>query len=117
MCGPGVIAVPSRSLDSVAIRALCPVVSTAGGCDAAFRRIGRFTEDNGDLRCRRRRQSAPISAKDGASDTHGHFVGPSLTFEVDPLPEHEIEIGVAALRRIGGDGPREALRLFVQLSF
>lgn len=39
MCGPRVIARLSRSIDSVAIRALCPVVRSIGGFDAALSKL------------------------------------------------------------------------------
>jgi len=55
MCGPRVIAGLCRAIDSVAIRALGPVVSTIGGFDATLSRFGRVTEDHGDLRGRCRR--------------------------------------------------------------
>lgn len=50
VCEPRVIAAPSRIIDSVAIWALCPVVSNTGGFDAVFRRIGRFAEDYCNMR-------------------------------------------------------------------
>lgn len=56
--GPRVIAVRIRAIDSAAIRACCPVVCTIGGFDAALRWIGRISEDDRDLRCRRARQAA-----------------------------------------------------------
>jgi hypothetical protein len=62
-------------------------------------------------------QSAPLSQDAGASAEHGHFAGPSLTFDLQPSEGTEIEIGFAYLRRLGGDGPSHTGRLFIQLSF
>ncbi len=54
---------------------------------------------------------------DGDGCEHGgHFIGPSLTFEV----EHgagETEIGLAAMRSISGGDAHTVARLFVQLTF
>lgn len=62
-------------------------------------------------------QSAPLSAAGGASAGHGQFAGPSLTLEWEPSDTFEVEVGLAYLRRIAGDGPAGAGRLFVQMSF
>jgi hypothetical protein len=51
----------------------------------------------------------------GATSEHGHFFGPSLTFDIEDASGREIEFGLAALKQIGGDGSRDALRLFIQL--
>lgn len=51
---------------------------------------------------------SPLAIGDG-----GHFLGPALTFET-VLPHGEIEIGIAWLRRIAGEGARDSARLFVQ---
>jgi hypothetical protein len=59
----------------------------------------------------------PAGGDGSAAFEGGHFIGPSLTFEIEPAPEREVEVGVAALRRIGGGGSRNALRLFVQFCF
>lgn len=45
----------------------------------------------------------------------GHFVGPAFTVEQE-MAGSELEIGVAWLHRIDGEGPRDAARLFVQFS-
>lgn len=50
----------------------------------------------------------------------GHFVGPALTLEFEPAEGHggvDTEIGIAGFRRVGGDGPRNLARIFVQLTF
>jgi hypothetical protein len=62
-------------------------------------------------------QSAPLSADTGASAGPGQFAGPSLTLEWEPSEAFEVEIGLAYFRRIAGEGPAGAGRLFVQLSF
>jgi hypothetical protein len=63
-------------------------------------------------------RSAPIwRASMGAEAGEGHRAGPSLTFDFEPAPGREIELGLAYFRRIGGEGPRDIGRAFVQLSF
>lgn len=63
-------------------------------------------------------RSAPIWRASGeAQAARGHLGGPSLTFDLEPAPGREIEIGLAYFRRIAGDGPRDSGRLFLQLSF
>ena len=47
----------------------------------------------------------------------GIAAGPSLTFDFEPAPDREIELGLAYFRRIAGEGPRDSGRVFVQLSF
>lgn len=44
---------------------------------------------------------------------NGHFIGPALTVERE-MADKEVEIGVAWLHRIAGEGPRNSARLFVQ---
>jgi len=58
-------------------------------------------------------QLSPLSG-DGAS---GHFIGPSLTVEWQAGPGAEIELGLALLRRVGGEGPGTTGRVFVQTTF
>ena len=62
--------------------------------------------------CRRRcrlarhrgvRQTAPLWRDPSAAAEHGHFIGPSLSFEWEPAADREVEIGFAYLRRIVGD--------------
>jgi hypothetical protein len=62
-------------------------------------------------------QSAPLWGGVPATDEHGHFAGPSLTFEWEPSAGHELEIGFAYLHRIGGEGARGTGRVFAQLTF
>lgn len=66
-------------------------------------------------------RSAPIwrhaAAGAGTEAAPGHRAGPSLTFDLEPAPGREIELGLAYFRRIAGEGPRDSGRLFVQLSF
>lgn len=45
----------------------------------------------------------------------GQFAGPALTFEHD-MGGAEVEIGLAYQGRIDGEGPRDSLRVFVQLN-
>ena len=44
---------------------------------------------------------------------NGHFIGPAFTVERE-MAGSEIEIGVAWLHRIAGEGPRDFARVFVQ---
>jgi hypothetical protein len=60
---------------------------------------------------------SPVGSDSGGASEGGHFIGPSLTCEIETAPGREVEVGVAALRRISGDGSRNALRLFVQFGF
>lgn len=52
-----------------------------------------------------------------AGAERGQFVGPSLTAEIKTGKNSEIELGLAAFRRVAGDGPRQTVRLFVQAGF
>lgn len=54
--------------------------------------------------------------KGGEHSDHGHFIGPSLTLEFEAAREHEIELGIAALHRISGDGSKATIRLFAQVT-
>ena len=50
----------------------------------------------------------------------GHFVGPALTIELEPVDEAngvETKIGLAWFRRVGGEGSRDSARFFVQVTF
>lgn len=62
-------------------------------------------------------QSAPLWGDAGSAEEHGHFAGPSLTFEWEPSSGHELEIGFAYLHRIAGEGAGSTGRMFAQLSF
>ncbi|HKR24227.1 MAG TPA: hypothetical protein VJS15_03130 [Allosphingosinicella sp.] len=46
----------------------------------------------------------------------GHYVGPAITIEREPARGPEVEIGLAYQRRIGGEGPGDSVRMFVQLT-
>lgn len=61
-------------------------------------------------------QPASVWRDPGARGEDGHFAGPSLTLAWDPSGR-EIEIGLAYLRRLDGEGPTDSGRLFVQLGF
>lgn len=45
----------------------------------------------------------------------GHFAGPALTLEHD-AGAADFEVGLAYQRRLEGEGPRDSMRLFVQVS-
>jgi hypothetical protein len=62
-------------------------------------------------------QSGSLAADPGAAADHGQFAGPSLTLEWEPSDTVEVEIGLAYLHRVAGEGPAGAARFFVQLSF
>lgn len=59
-------------------------------------------------------QAARLS---GSAPAHEHFVGPSLTYELDLGADREAEIGIAYLRRLGSEGPPDTARFFIQLGF
>lgn len=61
-------------------------------------------------------QAASLSGFSGGAE-RGQFLGPSLTAEIETGKNSEIELGIAAFRRVSGDGPRHSLRLFVQAGF
>ncbi|MCB2061638.1 MAG: hypothetical protein KDE21_14080 [Novosphingobium sp.] len=46
-----------------------------------------------------------------------HYLGPALTVERDVGSDGEVEIGLAYLARIAGEGPGSAVRIFVQFGF
>lgn len=52
----------------------------------------------------------------GTPEDAAHFIGPSLTFEVETASGHEIEVGLASLATVRGAGPPALLRLFVQVT-
>jgi hypothetical protein len=62
-------------------------------------------------------QSAAPWRAGPSGEAAGHFAGPSLTLEWEPAGGPEMEIGLAYLRRIGGDGPAGSGRLFAQFTF
>jgi len=62
-------------------------------------------------------QSAALWRSDGASASPAHFTGPSLTIEWQPAGAPEIEVGFAYFRRVGGVGPRDSGRVFIQTTF
>ncbi|MCP3728911.1 hypothetical protein M9978_00565 [Sphingomonas sp. MG17] len=47
----------------------------------------------------------------------GHYAGPSVTFEHEFGDEREVEIGLAWLERLKGDGAPSGPRVFVQFTF
>jgi hypothetical protein len=49
--------------------------------------------------------------------TAAHFLGPSLTCQWRVSPHAQIELGFALFRRIGGQGPHNSGRVFVQTTF
>lgn len=54
-----------------------------------------------------------VAGSTSAIPDDGHFVGPSLTIDHE-LAGSEVEVGVASLHRIAGEGPSVAARFFVQ---
>jgi hypothetical protein len=62
-------------------------------------------------------QSAPLWGDAGRPAEDGHFAGPSLTFEWEPLRGRELEIGIAYLHRLQGEGAGATGRIFAQLTF
>jgi opacity protein-like surface antigen len=44
-----------------------------------------------------------------------HFIGPSVTFEINPASRYEIEVGLASLVTMQGTGSPAMLRIYVQL--
>jgi hypothetical protein len=62
-------------------------------------------------------QSAPLWGGGGAGADSGHFAGPSVTVEWQLPGDREIELGLAWFRRVGGAGPRDSARFFVQVGF
>jgi hypothetical protein len=62
-------------------------------------------------------QSAPLSGEAAAADERGHFAGPSLTLEWKHAADRELEVGIAYLHRLGGEGAGGSARLFVQFTF
>lgn len=61
-------------------------------------------------------QLAPLAGDARRENRQGQFAGPSLTFELEPLTGHELEIGIAYLHRFRG-GSASAGRFFAQLTF
>jgi hypothetical protein len=61
-------------------------------------------------------QAARLGGFAGGLDK-AHFAGPAAVVEIEPSESSEIEIGLAWFRRLGDEGPRNAARLFVQMSF
>lgn len=51
-----------------------------------------------------------------AGSDGGHYVGPAITIEREPMRGPEVEIGLAYQRRVGGEGPDDSVRMFVQLT-
>ncbi|WP_152664082.1 hypothetical protein [Sphingomonas sp. SRS2] len=62
-------------------------------------------------------QAARLSGDAAAAPRGRHYAGPSLTFEHEYGEEFEVEIGLAWLARLRGDGPDSAPRVFVQFTF
>jgi hypothetical protein len=62
-------------------------------------------------------QASRLAGNDELAPEGRHYGGPSLTFEHDIGEDAEVEIGLAWLARLKGEGPRSGPRVFVQLSF
>lgn len=54
-----------------------------------------------------------LSGSKSIAPANGHFIGPALTVERE-LTGSEVEIGLAWLHRIAGEGARDTARIFVQ---
>lgn len=61
-------------------------------------------------------QAARVDGSPLAVPNGGHFLGPALTLEYGLQSGAEIELGLAYLRRLDGQGPPDSVRIFVQLS-
>ena len=62
---------------------------------------------------RRSGGSGRLAGSTPAIPSGGHFIGPAFTLE-QAISKLELEIGVAWLHRIAGEGPQNSARLFVQ---
>jgi hypothetical protein len=62
-------------------------------------------------------QAARLSGDPDAAPRGNHYAGPSLTFERDIGEDAEIEIGLAWLQRLKGNGAGSGPRVFVQFLF
>ncbi|MGL6044757.1 MAG: hypothetical protein ACRC1J_12615 [Sandaracinobacteroides sp.] len=62
-------------------------------------------------------QAAHLAGFAGEAQNRAQFLGPSLTFELEPERGPEIEIGAAWLARIDGPGPRSWGSFFLQIEF
>ena len=61
-------------------------------------------------------QAARLGGFDGDFEP-AHFAGPAITYEWEPVEDAEIEFGLAWFRRLGDEGPRNTVRLFIQTEF
>jgi len=61
-------------------------------------------------------QAARLRGHADLAPTGLHYVGPSLTAEV-PLGAAEVELGLAWLQRVAGDGPESGPHIFAQFTF
>ncbi len=61
-------------------------------------------------------QAARLRGHAELAPTGAHYAGPSLTAEL-PLGAAEVELGLAWLQRVAGDGPASGPRIFAQFTF
>jgi hypothetical protein len=62
-------------------------------------------------------QLARLSGEDELAPAGNHWIGPSLTAEIEPSEDSEIELGVAWMFRVAGEGQPSGPRIFVQATF
>lgn len=46
-----------------------------------------------------------------------HYMGPSLTLELEPAENRELELGLTWQRHLGDNGPRNTIQIFAQFTF
>lgn len=59
---------------------------------------------------------ARLSAERAPAAQGGHYIGPAAAIEL-PVGKAEVEVGLAWLQRLRGDGPNSGPRLFAQFTF
>lgn len=62
-------------------------------------------------------QAVRLGGDPEMAPTGNHYAGPSVTFEHEFSEESEVEIGLAWLQRLSGDGAPSGPRVFVQVTF
>ncbi len=62
-------------------------------------------------------QFARLSGPAELAPRGSHWIGPSLSGEIEPSEESEIELGLAWMFRVSGEGQPSGPRVFLQASF
>jgi hypothetical protein len=62
-------------------------------------------------------QAARLSGEPELAPRGNHYAGPGMTFEHEFGEDREVEIGLAWLQRLKGDGAPSGPRVFVQITF